>query len=175
MAVSDMSAKSHQRSTAISTEATSDTVNQSWPMVDRRSGVDRRARPTPPWGRLIGLKRRKRGRREGEEKNSFVDAYHRRDAALIASILVLNILDALMTLIHIRRGGQEANPLMKSLLSDGDYGAFLFQKCAVVGSLLIILVVHKNFVIARRAMWAILVGYIMLFVFHIALQNNGVY
>jgi len=175
MGASDMRARSPQRPSAISTGTASQNASPAWPAVDRRSGRDRRQRPTPPWGNLFGLKRRKRGRRRGEEQNSFVDTYRKSDAALVVSILVLNLLDALMTLIHIQRGGREENPLMERLLSDGDYGGFMFQKCAVVGSLLIILIVHKNSVIARRALWMILAGYLALLVYHIALQNYGVY
>jgi hypothetical protein len=171
----DVSAKSPPQPSAIPSGAAPQTESQTWPAVDRRSGRDRRQRPTTPWGNFFGLKRRKRGRRKGEERNSFVDLYRKRDAALLISILVLNLLDALLTLIHIQRGGQEANPVMERLLSDGDYGSFLFQKCAIVGSLLLILVVHKNHVIARRAIWALFAGYLALFAYHIALQSFGVY
>lgn len=150
-------------------------TNQTWPAVDRRSGGDRRGRPTPALRNPFGLKRRKRGRRRGEDQNIFVDVYRKRDTAVLVSILVLNIFDALMTLIHIQRGGREANPVMARLLEDGDYGVFLFQKCAVVGSLLLFLIVHKNFAIARGSMRLILAGYIGLFVYHIALQSCGVY
>ena len=157
------------------TESALQNTSQTWPAVDRRSGHDRRERPTSVWGNPFGLQRRKRGRRKGEDQNSFVDIYRKRDAAVLISILVLNILDALMTLIHIQRGGREENPVMAHLLNDGDYAGFLFQKCGVVGSLLLILIIHKNFVIARRAMWVILAGYLGLFAYHIALQNFGVY
>ena len=118
--------------------------------------------------------RRKFGRRDGESENSFVDLYHRRDTAMLVSILVLNLLDAFLTLIHIDRGGAEANPLMERLLEVGNE-TFLFHKAAVVGSLLLVLVVHKNFTIARRAMWVILAVYSLLFVYHVSLQIWAVY
>ena len=175
MGIHDMSAESPPRPSPSPIGAASQTASQTWPAVDRRSGRDRRSRPTSPWGSLFGLKRRRRGRRQGEEQNSFVDVYRKRDASLLVAILVLNLLDALMTLIHIQRGGREANPLMERLLEDGDFGSFLFQKSASVGSLLLVLVIHKNFVIARRAMWAILAGYLALFAYHISLQSCGVY
>ncbi len=118
--------------------------------------------------------RRKTGRRDGESENSFVDLYHRRDTAMLLSILVLNLLDAFLTLIHIERGGAEANPLMERLLEVGNE-TFLFHKAAVVGSLLLVLVGHKNFTIARRAMWVILAVYSLLFVYHVSLQIWAVY
>lgn len=142
--------------------------------TDRRTGADRRERGTRPWGNPFGWKRRKTGRRAGEEENSFVDLYHKRDTAMLVSILVLNLLDAFLTLIHIERGGAESNPLMERLL-DISSETFLFHKAAVVGSLLLVLVVHKNFTIARRAMWLILAVYSLLFLYHVSLQTWAVY
>jgi len=149
-------------------------LEASWPVAERRTSADRRERGTRPWGNPFGWKRRKTGRRTGEEKNSFVDLYHTRDTVMLVSILVLNLLDAFLTLIHIERGGAESNPLMERLL-DISNETFLFHKAAVVGSLLIVLVVHKNFTIARRAMWLILAVYSLLFLYHISLQTWAVY
>ena len=145
-----------------------------WPEADRRKHPDRRSRQTRPWGNPFGWKRRKTGRRDGEVENSFVDLYHKRDTAMLVSILVLNLLDAFLTLIHIGRGGTETNPLMERLLQEGNE-TFLFHKAAVVGSLLLILVVHKNFTIARRAMWLILAVYSLLFAYHVTLQVFATY
>jgi len=151
-----------------------ETDAEAFPEVDRRKRDDRRSRRTRPWGNPFGWKRREAGRRDGEERNTFVDLYHKRDTAMLVSILVLNLLDAFLTLIHIGRGGAEANPLMDRLL-DVSNETFLFHKAAVVGSLLLILVVHKNFEIARRAMWVILGVYSLLFVYHLTLQTWGNY
>ncbi len=147
---------------------------ETWSATDRRTGDDRRERRTRPWGNPFGLKRRETGRRSGEDKNSFVDRYRARDTALLVSILVLNLLDAFLTLVHIGRGGSESNPLMERLLQVGNE-TFLFHKAAVVGSLLLVLVVHKNFTIARRAMWLILAVYSLLFAYHVALQIWATY
>ena len=145
-----------------------------YPAVDRRGSDDRRSRRTRPWGNPFGWKRRESGRRAGEQQNYFVDRYHKRDTAMLVAILVLNLLDAFLTLIHIERGGAEANPLMDRLLDAGNE-TFLFHKAAVVGSLLLVLVVHKNFAIARRAMWIILGVYSLLFVYHLTLQIWAIY
>jgi hypothetical protein len=148
---------------------------ETWPAVDRRQSADRRAEPTRPWQSMLGLRRRHSGRRAGEVQNSYVDVYARGDTLLIVSILVLNILDAFLTIVHLQRGGEEANPIMDSLLQWGGYGSFLFQKCAVVGSLLILLMVHKNFKIARLGMWTLLAMYVLLFGYHLMLQTMGNY
>lgn len=162
----------HSPTTSESGEVETDDENL--PEVDRRKSDDRRSRRTRPWGNPFGWKRRESGRRDGEERNSFVDLYHKRDTAMLVSILVLNLLDAFLTLIHIERGGAEANPLMDRLL-DVSNETFLFHKAAVVGSLLLVLVVHKNFTIARRAMWVILGVYSLLFVYHLTLQTWALY
>lgn len=142
--------------------------------VERRSGVDRRAQPTRIWDSLLGRKQRKRGRRKGETENIYVDVYQRRDVVLILGILILNILDAFFTLRWLDMGGGEANPIMDQLIAHGGDVAFLIQKCLVVGIWLVILIVHKNFRIARLGLLALFVIYGLLLFYHFVLQASGV-
>ena len=142
---------------------------QSWPYVDRRVTEDRRARPTRWWEGLLGARRRQSGRRGGELHNIYVDRYERRDLALVAAILLLNVFDAALTLYNLSQGIGEANPLMAAVLDLGPY-TFLYEKCFVVGSCLLALVIHKNFGGVRRAMLALLWAYALLALYHIALH-----
>jgi len=112
------------------------------------------------WGPL----RRARGRRTADQAG-YVDRYSRRDVALILSIFIMNVGDAFFTMIWLSRGGQEANPVMDFFLDIGP-GAFLIQKCIVVGIWLVALLVHKNFRFARIGLYISLVAYAILMLIH---------
>jgi len=136
--------------------------------AERRNEADRRARPTSPFAALSGWQRRRQGRRS-QDREIYVDAFTRRDAALIVVIFALNLLDAGFTLLILEQGGSEANPFMAVLLELGD-AAFLWQKCFVVGLWLLFLIVHKNFRFARMGLWTLFVLYSGLFGYHLVLQ-----
>lgn len=155
---------------AIDVEAAS---GASWPEADRRVLPDRRLAPTPFWSAFLGLRRRRHGRRTGERDGIYVDRFARRDVALVVAILVLNIFDAFFTLIWLQRGGAEGNPVMAWVLEQGD-GLFLVQKCFVVSIWLLLLVVHKNFRVARLGLWSLAAIYSLLILYHFALIGSGV-
>lgn len=136
---------------------------------DRRKSSERRESPTQIWDSLLGFYRRQSGRRVGESDNIYVDSYTRQDLLLTVAVLLLNILDAFFTLRWLEMGGGEGNPLMDLLLRSNDM-LFLFQKCVVVGVWLLILVVHKNFRIARLGLWGAFVLYLGILLYHVALQ-----
>lgn len=87
------------------------------------------------------------------------------------AILLLNVLDAFLTLVHINQGGSEANPLMDRLIQAGEQ-TFLFEKTFVVGVWLLLLVAHKHFRLARIGLWLLLGIYLGIFVFHIWLATG---
>ncbi len=139
--------------------------------AERRRSQDRRDAPTRYWDSLFGFRRRKNGRRDGERENIYVDTYSRSDVGLTIGILVLNILDAFFTLRWLDMGGGEGNPLMEMLIRSNDM-LFLLQKCVVVGLWLVILIVHKNFRIARLGLWGALILYTGILFYHFALQTG---
>lgn len=136
---------------------------------DRRGDSERRESPTRIWDSILGFSRRARGRRDGEIENIYVDSYTREDLLLTVGVLVLNILDAFLTLRWMSMGGGEGNPLMDMLIRSNDI-LFLFQKCVVVGVWLVILVIHKNFRIARLGLWGAFILYSGILLYHFALQ-----
>jgi hypothetical protein len=140
---------------------------------DRRKQDDRRARPTSMRSTLLGLSRRRAGRRAGERDGIYVDRFHRSDVLLVLAVFTLNIMDAGFTMAWLQRGGSEGNPLMARLLDLG-HTAFLIEKCFVVGVWLLVLLVHKNFRVARIGLRALLVIYGLLFAYHVALVTSGV-
>jgi len=142
------------------------------PRVDRREQRDRRLAPTRGWDSLLGFRRRHRGRRDGERDNIYVDRYTHQDVALMLGIFVLNILDAFFTLRWLEMGGGEGNPLMDMLIQT-NVQIFLLQKCVVVGLWLVVLVIHKNFRIARVGLWAAFILYTGILFYHFVLQSVG--
>lgn len=137
-----------------------------WGGADRRTS-DRREAPTRLLGGWLTPARRARGRRH-EDHSSYVDRYSKRDVALLLSIFLLNVGDAFFTMLWLGRGGKEANPVMDFFLDIGP-GAFLVQKCLVVGAWLLILLAHKNFRFARIGLYASLAVYAVLMLIHFSI------
>jgi len=121
----------------------------------------------------MGPRRRAAGRRSGEGQNTYVDRYRKSDLLLLAAVFALNLADAAFTLVWVGKGGSEGNPIMDWFLQQGEL-VFLAQKSVVVGSWLMILVVHKNFPIARGGLWFLLALYGFIFVYHVFLQLMAV-
>lgn len=140
--------------------------SQSWPFMDRRSGDDRRNLPTRWYDSLLGHRRRKRGRRRGESQNVYVDLYHSSDLIILSLVFLLNLLDAILTLMHLSAGGVEQNPAMAELLRYGPL-PFILQKCLVVALCLVAMIVHKTFRIARIGAWVLLCAYSGLAIWHL--------
>ncbi|MEZ4216000.1 MAG: DUF5658 family protein [Myxococcota bacterium] len=136
-----------------------------WPVVDRRRSADRRSRPTRFFDSVLGHRRRRAGRRAGEGADQYVDRLGTRGIALALAVFALNIFDAFCTLVWLRRGGSEGNPIMDWALDAGD-SVFLFQKCFVAAIWIVVLVVHKNFRLARLGLWSLLVVYALLAIYH---------
>jgi hypothetical protein len=147
-------------------------LDHGWPEIDRRRNDDRRDQPTGflsrPW-----RGQRRGGRRTGERDNIYVDVYSRSDVLILLCIFVLNIGDAAFTLLWLQRGGGEGNPLMQFMLDIG-VGAFLFQKCIVVGIWLLVLTAHRNYRTARVGLWSTLSVYTLLIVYHLVLVGFDV-
>lgn len=138
-------------------------MDSGWDGDDRRT-ADRRLEPTRPW-RFGRSRARRRGGRRTDDASGYVDRYTRRDVLLLLTVFLLNVGDAFFTMLWLARGGQEANPIMDFFLDIGP-GAFLAQKCLVVGFWLVVLVAHKNFRFARIGLYATLVVYGLLMIVH---------
>lgn len=133
---------------------------------NRRQG-DRREKPTRPWSSFVTPHRRAAGRR-AEDRSEYVDRYTLQDVWLLLSIFLLNVGDAYFTMLWLSRGGKEANPAMNFLLEIGP-GAFLVQKCLLVGFWLVILTMHKNFRFAKMGLYASLAVYALLMALHFSI------
>jgi hypothetical protein len=154
------------QSSGKSTRSGQTIASPEWDGQNRRD-ADRRDTPTRPWTDWLTPRRRERGRRDSD-RSGYVDRYTKRDVALLLSVFLLNVGDAFFTMLWLERGGKEANPIMEFFLDIGP-GAFLVQKCLVVGFWLLLLVVHKNFRFARSGLYATLVVYGILMLVHFSI------
>ncbi len=87
------------------------------PYPEQRERTDRRKQMTL-WGSLRFYGRRQSARREGEGEDTYVDQPAQRVTLLVYVILGSSVLDALLTLLYIERGG-EANPIMAIAINSG--------------------------------------------------------
>ncbi len=142
---------------------------ETWPYVDRRSEDDRRDSPTRIWDTLFARGKRASGRRNGEDKNIYVDIYGKREISLVILILILNILDAFFTLDYIEKGGAEANPVAQGLLDLGNFW-FICAKSFLVGLCLAFLLIHKKFAYVDLALGFLCAFYTLLLGYHAFLQ-----
>lgn len=136
---------------------------------NQRAGKDRRQRPVLPPLFPVHRRRRTSGRRLADPAG-YVDIYDGRTWGVAISILLLSTLDAILTGIQIGNGFfREANPLMNAVLIHGGVYSFLSVKLAMTAIPLAIIVLHKEWAVARFAARLCLWAYILLSLYHIYL------
>jgi len=135
---------------------------------DRRSGVDRRERSAP--GIFRSYRRRKtRGRRK-TDRAAYIDVYDARSWGVALSVLTLSIMDGLLTSMQISSGKSvEANPLMHLIIVRGGMITFVGLKAAMTALPLAIIMLHKEWKLARLAARVCLWSYILIALYHIYL------
>lgn len=116
-----------------------------YPSKEKRSGKDRRARPTSPFT-LQSLAGSRRGHRRKQDARRFyfVDLYSPLSVAVLAGTLVLSIVDAFLTLKLVGKDIHELNPVMDFFLKIGPF-EFIMFKWFLTGFGLITLLVLKNY------------------------------
>ena len=109
---------------------------------------ERRRSPTKPISRYMVKGRRMRSWRE-DDVNYYVDRYGPKLFALISAVLLMGVLDAYLTIRILHLGGSELNALMRWLL-DHHPELAITLKYLVLAASIVILVIHKNFVVFGR-------------------------
>jgi hypothetical protein len=141
----------------------------SGPGPGHRRGSDRRVQPTPRLSRWsFGAGRRRGARREGEGRGAFVDRYGIGPFLLVGWVALMNVADSVFTMIHLRAGGIELNPVADLMLQSGRLG-FALAKSALIGVALFVLCVHIHFPLARFGLYAAAGMYTLLCAYHVAL------
>jgi hypothetical protein len=131
---------------------------------ERRKRHDRR-QCNNVWASFRFSGRRQGARRNGEGENTYVDRPARHVIILAYTIIFCSILDALLTLLYIERGGGEANPVMAMAI---DFGmtAFVSLKMALTIFGIGLLTLHQNFRLGLRGLYGIAILYLLLLAYH---------
>jgi len=135
----------------------------------QRRRKDRRRRATPFLSRYWLVGRRRRGRRENEHCDIYVDRYSRGEWLLAGGILLLSVLDMIFTLVHLDAGGTEANPVMAFTLAQGGYALFKVVKLATTVLGLTVLLIHVRFRRVKGLLIFAFTLYAGIFLFHLYL------
>ncbi len=137
------------------------------------SGPDRRRRPTPALSRytFFGGRRRAGGRRAHENDDAFVDVHGPGLFLVVLAVIALNFLDAWFTMFFLSIGGEELNPVMDAVIREGTL-PFILAKSVGIGICVAVLTVAKNFRFARVGLAVVLVGYALLFGWHMWLYAH---
>ncbi|HJO27201.1 MAG TPA: DUF5658 family protein [Planctomycetota bacterium] len=133
------------------------------------SGPDRRGSGTPRFSRFSFWGGRRRVVTEGAAREgSFVDIYSARLLLAVFWIALMNAADSFFTMMHLQRGGIELNPVAGQLLRLGRW-EFVLAKSILIAAALVVLVIHKNFTLARVGLFTAAGAYTLLVVYHLYL------
>jgi len=137
------------------------------PFLDQRVIQDRRSHPTSFISALRFGGRRKGFRREGEDRNRYVDRPSLHTIVLTLIIFTLSTSDGIFTLLHLENGAFELNPLMDQIIQSG-FESFFIIKSLGIGLLACFLASHQNFKISFYGLHLSATIYILLSAYHLA-------
>ncbi|ETW95021.1 MAG: hypothetical protein ETSY1_32395, partial [Candidatus Entotheonella factor] len=101
----------------------------------------------------------------GEGQDTYVDQPARHVTVLVCVILGSSILDALLTLLYIGRGGGEANPIMAMAINSG-LTWFVALKMLLTIAGIVMLAIHQNFRLGLRGLYGMAIIYVVLLLYH---------
>lgn len=130
---------------------------------------DRRRPPGfPPL--FSGWRRRRRPGRRTTDPPGYVDIYDRGSWLVAMAILGMSFLDAAFTTLQLHHQNvREANPLMAMVLSSGGVHTFICVKSALTALPLAIIILHKEWALARFAARLVLLAYVLTTAYHLYL------
>ncbi len=139
-------------------------------LVDRRTGIDRRE-PVSFFAFWSSRQRRRRSRgRRATDKGAYVDIYDARTLGIVTAVLLLSLMDAVLTGLHMIRGtAEELNPILNAVLAHGGLPAFFSVKAALTILPLAVILIHKEWTLGRYAARLCLLTYLMLSFYHLYL------
>jgi hypothetical protein len=122
-------------------------TDQNTILLSNRSGKDRRIKSGfNIHSFLFGGKRAKIRRQADTNRIFYVDQFSTELFAVVVSVILLSVIDALFTLWLLNRGAYEVNPIMKYFLEIGPYTFFMFKYFLTIASL-ICLLMFRNVII----------------------------
>jgi hypothetical protein len=134
---------------------------------DSRIFEDRRKKPTPALSRFTLWGSRRTFRRKiDQQKGGYVDHYSALLFFFLISAVVLNILDAFITIMILDLGGWEVNPIVRSGIEV--YGdKFWVWKFAIVSACVVFLCLHSKFRRAKLIIVSLNIFYLLVVFFNV--------
>jgi hypothetical protein len=137
---------------------------------ERRSGTDRRNAMS--FSKLFArrpLRRKSRGRRKTDQ-GAYVDQYDSQSWIIAITVLILSFIDAVLTRMHLMRGSAaEANPVMREVIDRGGFSLFFIAKATMTFFPVVVIMIHKEWILGRFAAKLCLLVYILLAGYHLFL------
>jgi hypothetical protein len=126
----------------------------------------------PP--RFSSFRRRcSRGLRK-TDPGGYVDIYDRGSWIVALTVMALSFVDAVLTVLQVEKGMvREANPIMNVVLAWGGAYAFFSLKAAMTAFALAIIIIHKEWALARYMAWLCLGCYILILIYHMYLVSGS--
>ena len=158
--------------------ATAPTTDHSSPMDTTPAGRRRRASAsrrvdTPLLSRFSLLGGRRWVARRKPERNGYIADQHGTWLFVVAgAVILMNILDALYTMLFLSYGGVEMNPIIDWVLVHGGVAGFLAVKSVGIGLCVGFLTLTKNFTASRIGLAVVIVGYSVLMSWHFYLLGR---
>jgi len=138
----------------------------------KRSGIDRRQPSTFPPQFSSHRRRRNKGRRK-TDGGAYVDIYDRKNWGIALAVMGLSFLDAVLTIYQIERGSvREANPIMNMAIAWGGVYAFFSLKAVMTAFPLAIIILHKEWLLARYMARLCLWFYLAILIYHLFLVSD---
>ena len=140
--------------------------------VEKRGGKDRRQPSTFPPRFSSHRRRHKKGRRK-TDSGAYVDIYDRKNWWIAMAVMGLSFLDAILTVYQIEKGNvREANPIMNMAIAWGGVYAFFSLKAVMTALPLAIIILHKEWLLARYMARLCLFFYIAILIYHLFLVSD---
>jgi hypothetical protein len=143
--------------------------------AEKRTGGDRRRERAFPLLFSPHRRRKSRGRRR-DDRGGYVDCYDLRSWGVAVSVLLLSMTDGFLTSMQLLGGHiREANPVMNAAIHLGGIYSFFSLKAAMTALPLAIIMLHKEWLLARFAARLCLWSYILVSAYHLYLitQHNS--
>jgi hypothetical protein len=139
-------------------------------LAERRTGMDRRYSASL-FASLASRHRRRKSRgRRITDRGAYVDIYDSRTWGIVIAILLLSLMDALLTGLHMVGGSaRELNPILNAVLAHGGLPAFFSVKAAMTILPVAIIMIHKEWTLGKHAARLCLWAYILLSFYHLYL------
>jgi len=135
-------------------------------MVDNRKGIERRQKPTPLFNRYLLKGSRIDARRSDDlQQKYYVDRFKTVEWISILLLFFLCVADAILTIIHLKNGCLELNPILNVFYRYGGFIGFLAIKFGLTLPCIVFLFLHIKYPLAQKGIITLFTIYSILLLY----------